>query len=232
LDNLLTFSLISFLTSGCAGNASHKVMTAYEADDQSLKCTDIDTVAIKAQDVLDDVNKDKSDISGKDVTDGFLWFPFNLITKIQNYNSAIEAADGRIQRLTKLKQYMQSNIINITLHKLWISTSIMCLVLFSGCAHIKDTVRDASNTLADVSAYTELNNNVTVKLLYEAEDQIFDSCESLFTTIFKLIEGENIPLVNWLMVVLNSNDCRRAVTNTRQVLDAINFLNENIAVVK
>jgi len=87
----------------CAGSASHKVLTAYEQGDADMDCVQLDTEIARAQEVIDTVNVDKSDISGKDVIDGVLWFPFNLIAKSQNYNSALEAADKRIERLSGLK---------------------------------------------------------------------------------------------------------------------------------
>ncbi|MBI2994060.1 MAG: hypothetical protein HYY48_07795 [Gammaproteobacteria bacterium] len=89
---------------GCAGSATHKVLTSYEENDVNLSCAEIDAEIAKAQDVIDAVNQDKEDISGKDVIDGLLWFPFNLIAKSSNYNTALKAADGRVERLTALKQ--------------------------------------------------------------------------------------------------------------------------------
>jgi hypothetical protein len=97
------FIIAAIFLSGCAGSATHDVLTAYEADDMNLTCAEIDEEASKAQDVIDAVNQDKDDISGKDVIDAVLWFPFNLIAKSQNYSSALDAADGRIERMTQLK---------------------------------------------------------------------------------------------------------------------------------
>ncbi|MBI2969391.1 MAG: hypothetical protein HYY36_01455 [Gammaproteobacteria bacterium] len=99
----LISSLMLLIMYGCAGSASHKVLTSYEQNDVNLDCAEIDTEIAKAQDVIDAVNQDKEDISGKDVIDGLLWFPFNLIAKSSNYDKALEAADGRMERLTELK---------------------------------------------------------------------------------------------------------------------------------
>ena len=84
---------------GCAGSASHKVVTAHQAGDEMLSCAEIDAEIIKVQLIVDAVNQDKEDLTGPDVIDGILWFPFNLIAKSQNYSSALEAADKRIERL-------------------------------------------------------------------------------------------------------------------------------------
>ena len=94
----------SFLISGCAGSASHTVLSEYEAQDSSLSCSQIDIEMYKAQSVIDAVAKDREDMSGKDVLDGVLWFPFNLIAKSGNYKKATEAAGKRIGRLEKLKK--------------------------------------------------------------------------------------------------------------------------------
>lgn len=103
MKRTVTTSLMLLILYGCAGSASHKVLTSYEQNDVNLGCEEIDTEIFKAQDVIDAVNQDKEDISGKDVIDGLLWFPFNLIAKSSNYNRALEAADARIERLTQLK---------------------------------------------------------------------------------------------------------------------------------
>lgn len=90
--------------SGCAGSASHKVVSANQAGDSDLTCKSIETEIVKTQVIIDGVNADKEDISGADVVDGILWFPFNLIAKNSNYNSSIEAADRRIEKLHELKK--------------------------------------------------------------------------------------------------------------------------------
>ena len=104
MNKLLTSILITLIISGCAGSANHKVMTENEAKDFDLECGEINSEMAKAQDVINAVNEDKSDINGADVIDGILWFPFNLIAKSSNYNNALKAADKRIARLTELKK--------------------------------------------------------------------------------------------------------------------------------
>ena len=88
---------------GCAGSANHEVMTAYNASDETLSCDQLTHEQARAQTVIDQVNKDKSDVSGADIVDGILWFPFNLIAKNMNYDDALQAANARIARLDSLR---------------------------------------------------------------------------------------------------------------------------------
>lgn len=98
-----------FLT-GCAGSASHKVVSSHEAADNERSCRQLDAEIIKTQVIIDGVNNDKDDISGADVVDGLLWFPFNLIAKSENYKNALDAADKRIARLEDLREKQDCQI--------------------------------------------------------------------------------------------------------------------------
>ena len=102
-------SFFVFLTAalflhGCAGSANHKVLTEYEASDHLLGCEGIEDELAEAQRVIDDVNQDRTDMTAQDITDGLLWFPFNLIAKSSNYKNATESASKRIQRLETLQK--------------------------------------------------------------------------------------------------------------------------------
>lgn len=101
--NLITLSLIAILTA-CAGSASHKVVMTDQVKDQNLTCRQIDDEVARAQAIINGVNDDKNDVSGSDVMDGLLYFPFNLIAKNSNYNNALTAANQRIISLKTLKQ--------------------------------------------------------------------------------------------------------------------------------
>ena len=68
--------IAGLLASGCAGSATHDVVTAYQANDGSLSCSQIKSEMMKAQFVIDGVNRDKEDWTGADVIDGLLLFPF------------------------------------------------------------------------------------------------------------------------------------------------------------
>ena len=91
------------LVAGCAGSATHAVVSPYQANDANLTYEQIQIEMTKAQFVVDGVNKDKEDWTAADITDGLLWFPFNLIAKDSNYREALEACNMRIARLTNLR---------------------------------------------------------------------------------------------------------------------------------
>lgn len=92
------------LVAGCAGSATHDVVSPYQASDGDLSCSQIKSEMMKAQFVIDGVNKDKEDLTAADITDGILWFPFNLIAKDVNYRDSLEAGNKRIARLTELEK--------------------------------------------------------------------------------------------------------------------------------
>ena len=96
---LLIAVLALAILSGCAGSANHDVISDYEAGDPKLSCEELRLEKQKAQDVIDAVEKDRESIDGRDLTDGLLWFPLNLIAKSSNYKAATEAAGKRIARL-------------------------------------------------------------------------------------------------------------------------------------
>ena len=99
------FYIISLLVLvSCAGSATHDVVSAYQSKDGSLTCSEIDKEIVRAQVIIDGVNEDKLGISGADIMDGLLYFPFNMIAKSQNYKNSLSAADKRIERLENLKK--------------------------------------------------------------------------------------------------------------------------------
>ncbi len=104
-----SFSFVVLLMSvvllgGCAGSANHEVVTAYNASDDSMSCQQLTAEQVRVQAIINAVNQDKDDVTGKDMLDGILWFPFNLIAKNSNYNSAISAANTRLARVDSLRQ--------------------------------------------------------------------------------------------------------------------------------
>lgn len=103
LKKILSLFVISILVNGCAGSASHKVVSANQSGDRDMTCKQLDAEIVKAQVIIDGVNQDKNDVSGADWVDGILWFPFNLIAKQQNYKNALQAADRRIENLERIK---------------------------------------------------------------------------------------------------------------------------------
>jgi len=97
---------------GCANSASHQVMKKEKAGDEFLTCREIDREIRKARIVIRGVEQDKEDMTGDDVIDGLLWFPFNVIAKQSNYSSATKAAEGRIEhlRLLEVQQGCRDNL--------------------------------------------------------------------------------------------------------------------------
>ena len=102
--NFVISGLVALMVSGCAGSATHDVVSAHRAGDNDLTCREITSEITKAQVIIDGVKKDKDDLTAADITDTLLWFPFNLIAKDSNYSDAIQAADRRIARLSDLRK--------------------------------------------------------------------------------------------------------------------------------
>ncbi len=104
------FKKVVFLTTavavlnGCAGSANHEVVTAYNASDDSMTCQQLTSEQVRVQAIINAVNQDKNDVTGKDLLDGILWFPFNLIAKNSNYESALNAAGARLSRVDNLRR--------------------------------------------------------------------------------------------------------------------------------
>ena len=95
--------LTCLLLINCAGSATHDVVSAHKAGDTDMTCRELDSEIVRAQVIIDGVEKDKSGMSGADILDGLLWFPFNLIAKSQNYKNSLNSADRRIERVEQLK---------------------------------------------------------------------------------------------------------------------------------
>ena len=95
--------LTCLLLINCAGSAQHDVISAHKSGDTDLTCKQLDQEIVRAQVIIDGVEKDKSGMSGADILDGLLWFPFNLIAKSQNYKNSLNSADRRIERVEQLK---------------------------------------------------------------------------------------------------------------------------------
>lgn len=108
---IFSIFIVSLIITGCAGSANHDVLSEYEEKDSDLSCVEIAVEISKAQDVIDAIKQDREDLSGKDVLDGVLWFPFNLIAKSGNYKNATEAAGKRIARLENLKKEKECEAI-------------------------------------------------------------------------------------------------------------------------
>ena len=102
-------SIIPFLNSLGYSDIEVKSPTQDKVEEVNSKIeevyyeSEIDKEIVRAQVIIDGVNEDKSGISGADIMDGLLYFPFNMIAKSQNYKNSLSAADKRIERLENLK---------------------------------------------------------------------------------------------------------------------------------
>lgn len=92
-----------YYSTACANSASHKVVSVEKSTDDYLSCSDIRIEKRKTQAIIEGVDRDKEDMSGADLVDGLLWFPFNVIAKQSNYSSATKAAEARISHLTTIE---------------------------------------------------------------------------------------------------------------------------------
>ena len=88
---------------GCANSASHRVVKKEKVQDDYMNCSDLRLEKHKVQAIIGGVEQDKQDMTGADVVDGILWFPFNVIAKQSNYASATDAAEARIEHLAMLE---------------------------------------------------------------------------------------------------------------------------------
>lgn len=88
---------------GCANSASHRVVKTEKIGDEALSCSELRTEKRKAQIIISGVEQDKADMTGADLVDGILWFPFNVIAKQSNYASATKAAEDRIDYLSSVE---------------------------------------------------------------------------------------------------------------------------------
>ena len=95
------------------------------------------------------------------------------------------------------------------------------LVLATGCASIKDTVRDAHRVLITVAGLTEYDEGREVKQLDVAEHRIYDSCSSLLSSTNFKLHGEEIPLLTQLEILFSFEGCRQTVDQVRVELDTM-----------
>ncbi len=72
---------IAIVLNGCANSASHRVIQSQKVSDDYLSCSEIRVEKRKAMSVINGVKQDKGDMTGADLVDGVLWFPFNVVAK-------------------------------------------------------------------------------------------------------------------------------------------------------
>ena len=91
----------AFIFSGCAYSANHTVLDNSNTD-SDLTCDQIQMQIVEAKEIIAGVEQDKTDVTGRDMIDGLLYFPFNIPVKKSNYNKATQAAKERIEILNQL----------------------------------------------------------------------------------------------------------------------------------
>lgn len=91
------------------------------------------------------------------------------------------------------------------------SVLVLCLVLLAGCANVRGTVRDATDTLMMAMTMTELNEGETVEQLYAVEERILYSCQPLFASAHSAFLGEDISLLTKIGALFSSGGCRQTV---------------------
>lgn len=101
--HILATIAITLLLSACANSASHEVVKVTSPSDAYLDCKDIRVAKANMNQIIDGVEQDKKDMTGADVVDGILWFPFNVIAKQANYTNSKKAATARLEHLTVLE---------------------------------------------------------------------------------------------------------------------------------
>lgn len=107
MKKLIGAIVLAILLSGCAGSAQHPVLQV--TDVSGLSCSQIKVEKQHAKDVIAGVKKDQDDVTGSDVFDTVMWFPFNMIAKDANYKEAVKAAQARIQALNAAAKSKKCN---------------------------------------------------------------------------------------------------------------------------
>ena len=98
--------MLALFMFSCA-DKSHMVMNAYNPGDDNLSCSDLQNETIKAELIIDAVNKDKESVSGAEVFDAVMWGFLPYLAKSNNHKDALEGANNRLKRLNELKETKQ-----------------------------------------------------------------------------------------------------------------------------
>lgn len=101
MKTITALALILSLTA-CAGSARHTVPQT--TVNPALTCQQIKTELDKLDKLEAAIKKDKATTDGRDVIDGVLFFPFNLMVKAGNYSAAEKAAKTRRAELENLEK--------------------------------------------------------------------------------------------------------------------------------
>ena len=102
-----------------------------------------------------------------------------------------------------------------------LSILLICVLLSSGCANMKQIVRDTNGVLMSVMMATELEETGEDDRLEVFQERIIRSCEPMLASARLRIEGENIPLVTLLDFLFSYDDCRKTIDATQLELAAL-----------
>ena len=113
------------------------------------------------------------------------------------------------------------------LSSLILRMSIVALLLLfiSGCANVKTVVRDATDVITTVMLFTDQDDDKMLKQLNTIEENIVDSCQSLFISAGYAVLKEKIPFLVKLGVLFNFRGCQQTISNARQELEMISYVN-------
>lgn len=98
--------------------------------------------------------------------------------------------------------------------------AIMLAPLFSACAGIEQTFRDANgvvNEVIDLSA--EAENPTQKKPLYAIEDRVESACRPLFESANQRMTGADVSMLTKVSALMTSGRCRSSVEQARRELD-------------
>ena len=104
MKNIVKILTLAALTTACANSASHEVVMVNRSSDATMTCSEIKIEKSRLNTIIDGVEQDKKDMTGADVVDGLLWFPFNVIAKQSNYSNAVKAANQRLDYLKSIER--------------------------------------------------------------------------------------------------------------------------------
>ncbi|HSS66354.1 MAG TPA: hypothetical protein VLS27_18130, partial [Gammaproteobacteria bacterium] len=92
--------------------------------------------------------------------------------------------------------------------------------LFSACAGIEQTFRDANgvvNEVIDLSA--EAETPTQKEPLYAIEDRVESACRPLFESANQRMTGGDVSMLTKVSVLMTSGRCRSSVDDARRELD-------------
>ncbi len=92
--------------------------------------------------------------------------------------------------------------------------------LFSACAGIEQTFRDASGVVSEViDLSAEAETPRQKEPLYAIEDRVESACAPLFKSANQRMTGGDVSMLNKVSVLMTSGRCRSSVDQAKRDLD-------------